>query len=326
MHGGKRAGQDFAIHVFEDVGLLLGGSMHFYRGCINWVFAWLCASAAVAFPDESSPGRMCSTSKTGPVQCIRFGHQTHDICQTIQRTALHYKLDQHFLARLLWQESRFDRNAISPARAMGIAQFIRSTADLRNLKDPFNPADAIARSAEYLSELSQRYGNIGLAAVAYNGGEWRVEQFIKGGRLKRETIDYVRIITGRTAETWRDAPPKVVDLRLDQTLSFQAACETLAAGRRQTPLRLSPAIAPWGAQLAFGKTKKEAWARYRTRVLRCESVVRGERPDIIFVPNRVPGRKGYFMARIGRSTRDAANKLCNSARQAGCPCAVYRND
>ena len=293
--------------------------------CILLGLLALAPHPALAFPTESAPGRICSTPKAGSVICIRQAFVSHDICTSIQRTARRHGLDPNFFARLLWQESRFDPNAVSPARAMGIAQFIRSTADLRGLKDPFNPADAIAHSAEYLGELARRYGNQGLAAVAYNGGEWRADSFLKGGGLKQETIDYVRIITGLRAVTWRDAPPKTRDLRLDKALPFQPACEALAAGRRNSPLRLVSPVRAWGVQFAFGKTRKEAFQRYRSRVLQCEKVVRGEKVDIIVVPNRVRGRKPYFMARISRDSRSAADRFCNRARSAGCVCGVYRN-
>lgn len=280
-----------------------------------------------AFADrgESAPGRMCSLGQTGRVHCIRSEHVEHDLCSTIEQSALEHELDPNFFARLLWQESRFDANALSHANAMGIAQFIRSTADLRGLKDPYNPADAIAHSAAYLGELARRYGNVGLAAVAYNGGEWRADSFLRGGGLKRETINYVRIITGLPAETWRDVPPKALDLRLDAALPFQAACIALATGRRISPLKIVSAHKPWGVQLAFGESAKQAKSRYRARVRRCESVVGKERVDILRIPNRVRGRPSYFMARIGRNTRSAADKLCRRARRAGCPCAVYRN-
>ncbi len=45
--------------------------------------------------------------------------------------------------------------------------------------------------------MAERYGNLGLAAVGYNGGERRAEGLIAGtGGLMRETVDYVAIITG----------------------------------------------------------------------------------------------------------------------------------
>lgn len=285
----------------------------------------LAASPLRAYDTDSAPGRLCSLGQTGQVQCIRAAHVAHDLCQAMENSAREHRLDANFFARLLWQESRFDANALSPANAMGIAQFIRSTADLRGLKDPYNPADAIAHSAAYLGELARRYSNVGLAAVAYNGGEWRADSFLRGGGLKRETINYVRIITGLPAETWRDAPPQAHDLRLDPALPFQKACIALAAGRRTSPAKVQSTHKPWGVQLAFGDSVKEAKARYRARVRRCERVVGKERVDIMRVPNRVRGRPSYYMARIGRNTRSGADKLCQRARRAGCPCAVYRN-
>jgi soluble lytic murein transglycosylase-like protein len=142
-------------------------------------------------------------------------------------------LDPGFFARLLWQESRFDPNALSHANAQGIAQFIPSTARLRGLRDPYNPAEAMEYSAEYLGELSRRYGNHGLAAVAYNGGERRADGLVaKTGGLAKETIDYVKIITGLPAETWRDAAPRKHDFRLQKDKPFAQACHELARKRK----------------------------------------------------------------------------------------------
>lgn len=290
------------------------------------IAAWfLCAAPAAAHPSESAPGKICSRGETGQVHCIRQRHTAHDICQTIFATAKEHSHDPHFFARLLWQESRFDPNALSPANAMGIAQFIRGTADRRGLKDPYNPADAIAHSAAYLGELAERYGNVGLAAVAYNGGEWRADSFLRDGPLKRETINYVRIITGLPAETWRDAPPEAHDLTLDPEQPFQKACTALAQGRARSPAKLISALKPWGVQLAFGNTSDQAKARYRARTKRCARILANESVDIIRVPNRIRGRPSYHMARIGRNSRGAADRLCRRAKRAGCACAVYRN-
>lgn len=69
--------------------------------------------------------------------------------------------------------------------------------------------------------MTNRYGNIGLAAVGYNGGERRAEGLIDGtGDLAQETVDYVRIITGTDHQTWVSEPPKVLDLGLDQSKNF----------------------------------------------------------------------------------------------------------
>jgi len=42
-----------------------------------------------------------------------------------------------------------------------------ATAAERGLLDPFDPVQALPKSAEYLKELRQDFGNLGLAAAAY---------------------------------------------------------------------------------------------------------------------------------------------------------------
>lgn len=270
---------------------------------------------------------MCSSGRHGPVQCIRPAHFVHDTCQAIEAFATGNGLKPGFFARLIWQESRFDPNALSHAGAQGIAQFIPSTAALRGLADAYNPALALEFSAEYLGELTRRYGNPGLAAVAYNGGERRADGLVaKTGGLARETIDYVQIITGLTAETWRDDPPVDRDFRLVADKPFLAACYDLARKRRLTVYpRPKPALRPWGAQLAFGTSQAAAERAFGRKTRACRGAVADERVDYVEVRNRVSGKRGYIMARIGRDSHDAAQALCDRLRRSGCVCAVYRN-
>lgn len=272
-------------------------------------------------------GTLCSTGRFGHVQCIRPVHFVHDTCQAIDAFARENNLDPGFFARLIWQESRFDPNALSPARARGIAQFIDSTAELRGLRDSYNPAEALEFSAQYLGDLVRRFGNPGLAAVAYNGGETRASGLIAGtGGLARETVDYVQIITGQTAETWRDSPPDAPDFRLQGDKPFRAACHDMARNRTFTQFKPpAPTYAPWGVQLAFGTTESAARAAFDRRAQACAGTLAGQQLDLIFTRNRVSGRKGYYMARVGAATSRAANQLCNTIRKQGCTCAVYRN-
>jgi soluble lytic murein transglycosylase-like protein len=44
------------------------------------------------------------------------------------------------------------------------------TASWHGLADPFDPIEALRHSAVYLRELRDRFGNLGLAAAAYNAG------------------------------------------------------------------------------------------------------------------------------------------------------------
>ena len=59
-------------------------------------------------------------------------------------------------ARLIWQESRFRPEAVSHAGAQGVAQFMPGTARMRGLADPFEPREAIAKSAELLQIPAHR--------------------------------------------------------------------------------------------------------------------------------------------------------------------------
>ncbi|WP_083957639.1 lytic transglycosylase domain-containing protein [Tateyamaria omphalii] len=274
-----------------------------------------------------TPGTLCSDGSLGPVACIRPEHAAFDICQHIEDASRRHLLDAGFFARLLWQESRFDANALSPAGAQGIAQFMPGTAKLRGFSDSYNPAEAMERSAQYLAELQRRYGNAGLAAVAYNGGERRADGFMEGGGLARETINYVQIITGLTAEEWRDAPPEAHDFALEADRPFMPACLAMARSRKVSKIKGipgKPTLPKWGAQIGFGSTKAAAETKAREVAQSC-SALSDAKVDILFVRNRVRGRPGYHMARVSGNDRVAVSRICQAVRAQGCPCAVYKN-
>ena len=91
------------------------------------------------------------------------------ICNALAAAAQENDLPIDFFTRLIWQESRFDPTAVSRAGAQGVAQFMPATATWRGLSDPFDPLEAIAQSAKLLRDLRSEFGNLGLAAAAYNG-------------------------------------------------------------------------------------------------------------------------------------------------------------
>ncbi len=292
-----------------------------------WRLAIFLVALLVPLTARADPGTLCSSGKWGHVQCIRPAHFVFDTCQALEIFATDNSLDPGFFARLIWQESRFDPHALSPARARGIAQFIDSTAALRGLSDSYNPALALEHSAHYLGEMTRRYGNQGLAAVGYNGGERRAEGLIAGtGGLARETIDYVRIITGLTAETWRDAPPRAHDFRLQKELPFRQACHDLARNRRLTDFpQPEPVLKPWGVQIAFGISQTAARNKISALGPSCQIAIKDETVDYVYEKSRASPKGGYYMARIGRDAQKAAWQYCSSLKARGCICAVYRN-
>lgn len=125
------------------------------------------------------------------------------VCQIVEGAAAASRLPVGFLTRVLWVESRFHPMALSPKGAEGMAQFMPRTAADRGLTDPFDPAQAIAHAGRLLSDLQTRFGNLGLAAAAYNAGPARVEKWLHAqAALPPETRNYVAAVTGHSAEDW----------------------------------------------------------------------------------------------------------------------------
>jgi soluble lytic murein transglycosylase-like protein len=135
-------------------------------------------------------GRLAALSRSG-------------VCSTIVSVARANDLPIPFFANLIWQESSFRSKTISPAGALGMAQFIPETAIEHGLMNPFEPVHALFASGKLLRRLHQHFGNLGLAAAAYNAGPQRVHDWMGVRRgLPLETRDYVRRITGHQADRW----------------------------------------------------------------------------------------------------------------------------
>ena len=93
----------------------------------------------------------------------------------IERSVARWNVSGALLAAQIMAESAFDPDAVSPAGALGIAQFIPSTAAAYGLRNPFNPAAAIDAQAHLMSDLLRRFRSIPLALAAYNAGPGAVE-------------------------------------------------------------------------------------------------------------------------------------------------------
>jgi soluble lytic murein transglycosylase-like protein len=145
--------------------------------------------------DTSTAGERRSGSAQAPT--------ADDICRALEQSAAENALPVEFFARVIWQESRFDAQAVSQKGAAGIAQFMPATASWHGLADPFDPIEALRHSAAYLRELVNQFGNLGLMAAAYNAGPGRVSAWLATHRaLPAETRHYVALVTGWTANEW----------------------------------------------------------------------------------------------------------------------------
>ncbi|WP_082337215.1 lytic transglycosylase domain-containing protein [Porphyrobacter sp. AAP60] len=112
--------------------------------------------------------------------------------------AARFDLSPSLLEALVWQESRWREDAVSPVGARGLAQLMPGTARYLgvNSADPFQNLEGGAR---YLREQLDRFdGDLEKALAAYNAGPGRVER--AGGIPNiRETRNYVAAIMGRLA-------------------------------------------------------------------------------------------------------------------------------
>jgi hypothetical protein len=126
------------------------------------------------------------------------------LCSAVVAVARANDLPIPFFANLIWQESSFRSKTISHAGALGIAQFIPETAIEHGLMNPFEPVHALFASGKLLRKLNNQFGNLGLAAAAYNAGPQRVYAWMAARRtLPGETRAYVVRITGHPADRWR---------------------------------------------------------------------------------------------------------------------------
>jgi len=250
------------------------------------------------------------------------------LCRLVESSARSRKLPIAFFTRLIFRESSFRTGVVSPAGAQGVAQFMPGTAQERGLADPFDPEQAIPASAHLLADLRTRFGNLGLAAAAYNGGPNRVANWLEGkGELAAETRSYVIIITGRSAEDWaEEAKAKSgVDVPDAPTSCLQVTASLRVRRGPQAPdIALAP-FAPWGVQLAGNFSKALALASFARARQSYAKVLPDLRPMVIGTRLRSRGLRTYYRVRLPAQTRQAADTLCNRIRSVGGACAVLRS-
>ncbi len=308
------------------------------RRIILLVFFALLASvvrAEITAPGGAEAPPMAEPRSEPQVEPSALKADTRDsLCLIIESAATSHRLPLEFFARVIWQESRFQPNAVGPVtrsgqRAQGIAQFMPGTADERRLLDPFDPVQALPKSAEFLSELRDRFGNLGLASAAYNAGPRRVQDWLDGsGFMPAETRNYVLAITGSAIEDWRDGA------KVRPQAQPPTSCHALMALLRRAPnpfvSQLETRVAlgearPWGVQLAAGFSRDKALAMYARSMKRLSGMIGDRDPNLLSTLLRSRGTRPFYQVRIGTDTRGAANDLCSQIRKVGQACLVLRN-
>jgi Transglycosylase SLT domain/SPOR domain len=298
---------------------MLRWQLTFTVACVVFTGALSQTTPARAEPQGTSAdaaSREVAMTEAGP----RAGHPSVDeICHTLTQAAADNKLPTGFLTRLIWQESRFDPAATSSAGAQGIAQFMPQTAAMRGLANAFEPLQALRESASYLRELRTTFrGNLGLAAAAYNAGPGQVEAWLAGrSPLPAETLTYVLMVTGYTAQAWASQPltPFEYSNTPPDARCLELAKRMTESVHRRLDLASGLEWGPWGVQLDANWSLGGVLAAYERLRRRYGAVLGNRLPRVLHVGST-------FVVRVSEKSQTDANTLCAKLRASGGACIV----
>ena len=280
------------------------------------------AAALVALALAVAPGRVARAEPHEP----ESDNALAVLCGIVEDSAKAEGLPINFFTRLIWRESAFQPRAVSPAGAQGVAQFMPGTASERGLADPFDPATAIPASAKLIADLELRFGNLGLAAAAYNAGPNALAKWLDGeGGMPFETQEYVRAITGHDVEEWRaPIPPATSAPGPAEPCIVSIAKLRIVPGPQGSPV-VSGLFAPWGVQLAASFSKDSALRAFVRARHDYASVIGDMEPFVLGSVLRSRGTRPFYRVRLPAQTGGEAKRLCDRIQAVGGACAVLRS-
>ncbi len=153
---------------------------------------WQVVSPSPASADEAGaptlPMVAVTTANTGLVP--------QQYAAAIANASASANISPSLLAALVWQESRWNAQAVSRKGAIGLAQLMPGTARQLGV-DPTDPLANLLGGARYLRQLLDQFdGNVEKALAAYNAGPGRVRS-AGGVPAIAETKAYVASIVRR---------------------------------------------------------------------------------------------------------------------------------
>jgi len=147
------------------------------------------------FPTADSP---VPGATSGPLTLVEETAGPAEWRAEVARLAAKYDVSPTLLEAVVWQESRWNTRAVSPAGARGLAQLMPGTARQLGV-DIHHPEANLEGGVRYLRmQLDAFDGDVEKALAAYNAGPLRV---VKAGGVPaiRETQNYVASIMARLA-------------------------------------------------------------------------------------------------------------------------------
>lgn len=115
-----------------------------------------------------------------------------------------YSIDPFLSKALMWQESRFDPNALSRAGAIGLMQLMPGTFSDMGVKNPWDPKQNTMGGVKYLSKMISQFGSTEKAIAAYNWGPGNMTKIVNfpdwKNRLPAETKNHVTVVMKKYQE------------------------------------------------------------------------------------------------------------------------------
>ena len=118
-----------------------------------------------------------------------------------RQDAINNGISADLFERQIQQESGFNPNAVSPAGAIGIAQFIPSTAQGLGI-NPYDPVQSLSGAASLMARYYTTYQSMPKALAAYNAGSATLNTAISNcganweSCVPAETQRYITAIMG----------------------------------------------------------------------------------------------------------------------------------
>lgn len=152
------------------------------------------------------------------------------IVRQIVKSAISHRVDARLAAAVIQQESRGNKNAVSPAGAVGLGQLMPETAAELGV-NPYDWQQNIEGAVMYLAQMLDKFGgDIDKAIAAYNAGPYAVQQY-GGVPPYAETQAHVKAVKDYYYQLVKTTPDSRT-IQENISKGFQASSENSLAGSK----------------------------------------------------------------------------------------------